>query len=261
MRRWWGSSTSRSPVSAGSEPPGGRRPSPGRWGGGSGRGPVRTSALAELSCTSPEMLGDDLPRWQKLAALVRRNYWGGDCYAYGLLALGQIDVIVECDLKPWDWAALLPVIVGAGGVVTDWQGQSASGRGRRAGDRGGRSGVIAAGGGGVGGFLARNRPVVGLRRFAVLRHVAGRTFHVMALPGSNGANLKFAIPDEARFRAISSLFSAACLSLGGECPECGGMRTLSTASRLTCLPGLGENVNLTCDCGWAGRQCGKILTD
>jgi myo-inositol-1(or 4)-monophosphatase len=80
-------------------------------------------AHAELSCTSPEMLGDDLPRWQGLARLVRRNYWGGDCYAYGLLALGQIDVIVECDLKPWDWAALLPVIVGAGGVVTDWQGQ------------------------------------------------------------------------------------------------------------------------------------------
>jgi histidinol phosphatase-like enzyme (inositol monophosphatase family) len=79
--------------------------------------------LAELSCTSPEMLGDDLPRWQKLAGLVRRNYWGGDSYAYGLLALGQIDVIVECDLKPWDWAALLPVIVGAGGVMTDWQGQ------------------------------------------------------------------------------------------------------------------------------------------
>jgi myo-inositol-1(or 4)-monophosphatase len=80
-------------------------------------------ALAELSCTSPEMLGDDMPAWQRVAAQVRRNYWGGDCYAYGLLALGQIDVIVECDLKPWDWAALLPVIVGAGGAVTDWRGQ------------------------------------------------------------------------------------------------------------------------------------------
>ena len=50
--------------------------------------------------------------------------WGGDCYAYGLLALGQIDVIVECDLKPWDWAALLPVIEGAGGRLTDWQGKA-----------------------------------------------------------------------------------------------------------------------------------------
>jgi myo-inositol-1(or 4)-monophosphatase len=79
-------------------------------------------AHAELSCTSPEILGSDLSRWQRLAARVRRNYWGGDCYAYGLLALGQIDVIVECDLKPWDWAALLPVVRGAGGMLTDWQG-------------------------------------------------------------------------------------------------------------------------------------------
>ena len=68
------------------------------------------------------MFGDDFPRWQQLAKKVRRNYWGGDCYAYGLLALGQIDIIVECDLKPWDWAALLPVIIGAGGRVTDWHG-------------------------------------------------------------------------------------------------------------------------------------------
>ncbi len=81
-----------------------------------------TLAHAELSCTSPEMFGGELPRWQRLAAQVRRNYWGGDCYAYGLLALGQIDVVVECDLQPWDWAALVPVITGAGGRVTDWDG-------------------------------------------------------------------------------------------------------------------------------------------
>ena len=53
---------------------------------------------------------------------MRRNSWGGDCYAYGLLALGQIDIIAECDLKIWDWAALLPVIEGAGGRLTDWSG-------------------------------------------------------------------------------------------------------------------------------------------
>ncbi len=108
-----------------------------RWIGVAGRRTVFTGPLggqvgtracpslarAELSATSPEMFGDDLPRFQQLRALVRRNYWGGDCYAYGLLALGQIDVIVECDLKPWDWAALLPVIEGAGGRLTDWHGQ------------------------------------------------------------------------------------------------------------------------------------------
>jgi myo-inositol-1(or 4)-monophosphatase len=104
----------------------------GTFGGRVGTRTCADLAHAELSCTSPEMLGDDLPRWRSLARLVRRNYWGGDCYAYGLLALGQIDVIVECDLKPWDWAALLPVIAGAGGVVTDWQGHAprADGDGR-----------------------------------------------------------------------------------------------------------------------------------
>jgi myo-inositol-1(or 4)-monophosphatase len=80
-------------------------------------------ALAELSATSPEMLGADLPRFQALARRVKRNYWGGDCYAYGLLVLGQIDVVVECDLKPWDWAALVPIIEGSGGRMTDWKGQ------------------------------------------------------------------------------------------------------------------------------------------
>jgi myo-inositol-1(or 4)-monophosphatase len=79
--------------------------------------------MAELSCTSPDVLGADLPRFNRLSRAVRRTSFGGDCYAYGLLALGQIDVIVEADLKVWDWAAVLPVIEGAGGMVTDWQGQ------------------------------------------------------------------------------------------------------------------------------------------
>ena len=48
--------------------------------------------------------------------------YGGDCYAYGLLASGHIDLIVEADLKPYDFCALTPIINGAGGSVTDWQG-------------------------------------------------------------------------------------------------------------------------------------------
>ena len=93
-------------------------------------GTLRTRACAalgdaELSCTSPEMLqGAARTRWQGLRRAVKRVSWGGDCYAYGLLALGQIDVIAECDMKPWDWAALVPVIHGAGGRVTDWQGET-----------------------------------------------------------------------------------------------------------------------------------------
>jgi histidinol phosphatase-like enzyme (inositol monophosphatase family) len=81
-------------------------------------------AEAELSCTSPEMLNDEeTERWRRLAGQVRRTSWGGDCYAYGLLTLGQIDIIAEADMKIWDWAALVPIIEGAGGSVTDWEGQ------------------------------------------------------------------------------------------------------------------------------------------
>jgi histidinol phosphatase-like enzyme (inositol monophosphatase family) len=78
---------------------------------------------AELSCTTPAMFGAERAPWDRLAAGVGRVSWGGDCYAYGLLALGQIDVIAEADLKVWDWAALLPVVEGAGGRLTDWSGK------------------------------------------------------------------------------------------------------------------------------------------
>jgi myo-inositol-1(or 4)-monophosphatase len=95
----------------------------GTLGGKAGCRACPNLAEAELSCTSPEMLGEDMARWRQLAAGVRRNYWGGDCYAYGLLALGQIDIVAEADMKLWDWAPLVAVIEGAGGRVTDWNGQ------------------------------------------------------------------------------------------------------------------------------------------
>lgn len=95
----------------------------GPFGGRAGCRACTSISDAELSCTSPEMLGSDMPRWQRLAGAVRRNYWGGDCYAHGLLALGQIDIVAEADMKIWDWAPLVPVIEGAGGKVTDWQGR------------------------------------------------------------------------------------------------------------------------------------------
>ncbi len=95
----------------------------GPFGGTAGCRRLPSLADAELSCTSPELLGAHRPAWQRLAGAVRRVSWGGDCYAYGLLALGHIDVIAEADLKVWDWAALLPVIEGAGGRITNWGGQ------------------------------------------------------------------------------------------------------------------------------------------
>lgn len=93
---------------------------------GVGRVGVRACAglgEAELSCTSPEIFGDaEAVRWGRLNRAVRRTSWGGDCYAYGLVALGGIDVVAEATMQVWDWAALVPVIEGAGGRVTGWDG-------------------------------------------------------------------------------------------------------------------------------------------
>jgi len=102
----------------------------GPLGGTVGCRPCPALGRAELSCTSPDMLdAAETPRWRRLAAAARRVSWGGDCYAYGLLALGQIDVVAEGDMKVWDWAALLPVVEGAGGRVTDWAGRTLRARG------------------------------------------------------------------------------------------------------------------------------------
>jgi myo-inositol-1(or 4)-monophosphatase len=97
-----------------------------RLGGRAGCRPCADLAQAELSCTSIEVFTDDLGRWQKLSRAARRTSFGGDCTAYGLLAIGHVDVIAEATMKLWDWAALVPIVQGAGGRVTDWQGQPMS---------------------------------------------------------------------------------------------------------------------------------------
>jgi histidinol phosphatase-like enzyme (inositol monophosphatase family) len=96
----------------------------GHFGGQIGPSQVTRLAEAELSSTTPQMFDPaGLDRFQQLQAACRRVYWGGDAYAYGLLTLGQIDIVAECGLKPWDWTALAPVIEASGGVVTDWSGE------------------------------------------------------------------------------------------------------------------------------------------
>ncbi|MGH7191107.1 MAG: histidinol-phosphatase [Acetobacteraceae bacterium] len=95
----------------------------GPLGGHAGCRSCAALAEAEISSTSPEMFSsDEHPRLARLQSACRRTSWGGDCYAYGLLALGMIDIVVESSLMPWDWAALVPVVEGAGGRITDWQG-------------------------------------------------------------------------------------------------------------------------------------------
>jgi inositol-phosphate phosphatase / L-galactose 1-phosphate phosphatase / histidinol-phosphatase len=106
-----------------------------RWLGAVGRPstlngqPIKVRACATLDkaymySTAPQMFGGALAqRHEALAGKVKLFRWGGDCYAYGLLAAGHVDLVVEHDLKLYDFAALAPVIKGAGGLITDWHGK------------------------------------------------------------------------------------------------------------------------------------------
>lgn len=101
-----------------------------RWLGVSGQGTtfngkqVRTRpcgglAEATLAATMPF----PQPGFARVLEKTRYQVWGGDAFAFGMLAAGFLDVMVEAGLQPYDWAALAPVIQGAGGIITDWQGQ------------------------------------------------------------------------------------------------------------------------------------------
>ena len=96
-------------------------------------------ADAFLNATTPDMFrGRDAEAFAAASSRAKVTTYGGDCYAYGLLAEGLIDVVIEAQLKPYDYAALGPVIEGAGGIVTDWSGDplglSSDGRVVAAGD-------------------------------------------------------------------------------------------------------------------------------
>ena len=60
----------------------------------------------------------------RVAAAAKLLRYGADCYAYGLLALGCIDIVIEASLKPYDFCAMVPVVAGAGGVASDWRGRA-----------------------------------------------------------------------------------------------------------------------------------------
>ncbi len=80
-------------------------------------------ARAFLFATSPDMFaGADADAFGRVAATVAMVRHGADCYATGLLASGHIDLIVEAGLRTYDFCALIPVIEGAGGIITDWKG-------------------------------------------------------------------------------------------------------------------------------------------
>ena len=80
---------------------------------------------ARVASTSPAQLAEmrgEYPLWQKLYSECNYMVWGGDCYSYGLLANGWVDAVVEQFLAPYDFAALVPVVQGAGGWMGDWEG-------------------------------------------------------------------------------------------------------------------------------------------
>jgi inositol-phosphate phosphatase / L-galactose 1-phosphate phosphatase / histidinol-phosphatase len=86
--------------------------------------PCPALSLATLSCTSPHMFSvADFARFERVRQRVKLPIYGGDCHSYGLVASGFVDVVIEAGLKVYDWAAIVPVIEGAGGVVTDWKGR------------------------------------------------------------------------------------------------------------------------------------------
>jgi len=110
------------------------------------RGPAGERMLATRPCaevrdamvytTSPRLMNDaDRKAFGRVEEAAKLSRYGGDCYAYCMVAAGHIDLVIETEIKPHDIAALIPIITGAGGVVTTWEGERA--------DRGGR--ILAAG--------------------------------------------------------------------------------------------------------------------
>lgn len=99
--------------------------------------PLRTRTGVRLDeayamTTAPELVTDPVRR---IEAGVRHMRYGGDCYAFAMLALGQVDLVVEADVEPYDVTALIPIVEAAGGVITTFDG----GRAEAGGD------VVAAG--------------------------------------------------------------------------------------------------------------------
>ena len=104
--------------------------------GSGGTRPLATRPCPDLSqatlfATTPDMFDpSEAALFREVGARARLTRFGCDCYAYCMLAAGFVDVVMEAGLKPYDIVALIPIIEGAGGKVTDWQGQPATAGGQ-----------------------------------------------------------------------------------------------------------------------------------
>ncbi|MDU8945401.1 inositol monophosphatase family protein [Ovoidimarina sediminis] len=93
--------------------------------------PPRPLAEATMLTTFPEVgTAEEGRAFRNVAGKVRLVRYGLDCYGYALVAAGQVDLVIEAGLQPYDIAAPLAVVEAAGGVVTDWAGGPAHGGGR-----------------------------------------------------------------------------------------------------------------------------------
>ena len=87
--------------------------------------PLKELGDAVLATTSPHLFtNEEADAFMSVAKQVaeKKIVFGGDCYNYGLVASGHVDVVIEAGLKLYDYAALVPVVEGAGGIMADWQG-------------------------------------------------------------------------------------------------------------------------------------------
>ena len=87
--------------------------------------PLKELRDAVLATTSPHLFtNEEADAFMSVAKQVaeKKIVFGGDCYNYALVASGHVDVVIEAGLKLYDYAALVPVVEGAGGMMADWQG-------------------------------------------------------------------------------------------------------------------------------------------
>lgn len=97
-----------------------------------GERPLKTRACKTVpealsATTDPGIFqGPDREAWDRVQAAVRLARFGCDAYAYAMVADGRLDLVVESELKVWDWSALMPVVTAAGGAFTGWDGQPPS---------------------------------------------------------------------------------------------------------------------------------------
>src|SRR6478609_828380 len=93
--------------------------------------PCASLSDAMLFTTSPQLMNaDERAAFGRVEAAVKLSRYGGDCYPYCMLAAGHVDLVIEAGLKPHDIVALIPIIEGAGGIITTWEGGSAAKGGR-----------------------------------------------------------------------------------------------------------------------------------